>query len=179
MIPDTVPPQTAAEFAVRRLVETAPETILTVLADAVLVPVPRSSLSKPGALWPSLEVCDALIARGIGARVLTALRRETPVQKAAWAGTSDRPGALTHCESLAVDAPLALPAAVVLVDDVVTRGAALLGAAWRVDVARTGIDVRAFALIRTVSVAGDFVGIRDPCVGTIALRDGNRYVRDP
>lgn len=178
MMPDTFPPQTAAEFAVRRLVEHAPQNILPELAEAVLVPVPRSSLSKPGALWPSLEVCNALRARGIGVRVLTALRREKPVPKAAWADTRDRPDALTHCDSLAVDAPLALPGAVVLVDDVVTRGAALLGAAWRLDAARAGIDVRAFALIRTVSDAEDFVKILDPRAGSITLRAG-RYVRDP
>jgi predicted amidophosphoribosyltransferase len=61
--------------------------------------------------------------------VLECLERTHAVAKAATSKPSERPKARAHFDSLAVAEPLALPNQVTLVDDVVTRGAQLFGAA--------------------------------------------------
>lgn len=171
--------ESCAAFVARRLGEERPAVVVSMLRpDAVLVPVPRSSLTQPGALWPSLEICNALVARGFGGRVLACLRRDKAVPKAARAGMGERPSAATNFRSLAVDRPLDVPAEVVLVDDVVTRGATLVGASWRLMQARPGVVVRAFAVIRTISRPDRFARILDPCAGTIVF-DGGNYERTP
>lgn len=164
----------AAAFVARRLHEERPSEVVEFLTrDAVLVPVPRSGLHKPHALWPAHEIATALVARGFGRRVLACLRRETAVPKAATATPGNRPGARQHFDSLAVDGALDLPSSVVLVDDVVTRGASLLGAAWRLWKAREDLDVRAFAVIRTISNPATFTQILDPCQGLISWENGH------
>jgi hypothetical protein len=178
MMREKSPPISGSMFAARRLAQEAPPEVLSVLRDAVLVPVPRSSLSKSDSLWPALEICNALVAQGIGARVLEALRRERALTKAAWAETRDRPTVEAQCESLAVERPLDLPGAVVLVDDVVTRGATLLGCARHLRRLRPELDVAAFAMIRTISAPEKFERILSPCAGTISLGP-NGCTRDP
>lgn len=93
------------------------------------------------------------------------------MRKAATSLSTHRPKARLHLDSLAVVAPLSLPGRVTLVDDVVTRGAQLFGAAWKLWTARPDLDVLAFAVVRTVSNADEFVGIADPRVGNITWHD--------
>jgi hypothetical protein len=70
---------------------------------------------------------------------------------------------------------MALPAVVTLVDDVITRGAQMVGAAWAIWAARPDITVRSFAFIRTMSNSVDFERILDPCVGKIEVRRGECF----
>ena len=65
-----------------------------------------------------------------------------------------------------------------LVDDVVTRGATLIGAASRLVEVFPHARVRAFAILRTVSNTDQLAQIVDPVVGRITLRDGETY-REP
>jgi hypothetical protein len=102
--------------------------------------------------------------------VFPCLERTNPVLKAATAAPKDRPTAQAHFESLAVLKPMTLPAAVTLVDDIITRGAQMLGAAWRIWEARPDVIVRGFAVIRCISNPAEFKAIRAPCVGKIELR---------
>ncbi len=72
--------ESAAAFVSRRVREMSPPTIVPFLGpDVALVPVPRSSLQKRGALWPALEIAEALHAQGFGSQVLPCLRRHTAV----------------------------------------------------------------------------------------------------
>jgi len=65
-----------------------------------------------------------------------------------------------------------------LVDDVVTKGATLLGAASRLQETYPQAKVFAFALVRTLGFVDDIERIVEPAVGTISLR-GDEAVREP
>jgi hypothetical protein len=150
VLPSTGEP--ASAFMARRLREIGPSFVKEFLGpEVVFVPVPRSSLQKLGALWPADELAEALRAEGFGRSVLRCLKRTEAVLKAATASPNERPGAQTHFDSLALVDPLALPSVITLVDDVITRGAQMLGAAWRIWAARPDVMVRGFAFIRTIS----------------------------
>ncbi len=148
-------------------------------SSPVLVPVPKSALHRPGSLWVPDQLSSALVAAGLGARVARLLRRTTAIAKAATSVPSERPTALTHYQTLSVQSELAPPHAIVLVDDIVTTGAALLGSANRVMEAYPGASVRGFAALRTVSSPLDFEGIVRPVSGWIRLLSSGRCLRRP
>jgi hypothetical protein len=167
--------ESAAAFVSRRLREMSPSEIVPFLSrEVALLPVPRSSFQKPGALWPAFEIANALLDAGFGSRVVQVLCRRSAVDKAAIASPKDRPSARIHFDSLEVVAPMDLPASVTLIDDVITRGAQMLGAAWRIWSVRPDVVVRGFAVIRTISRPEDFSAIAAPCSGRVTLgSDGN------
>lgn len=168
--------ESTAHRVARRLRERNESLAQTFLgADAALVPVPRSARLTKDALWPGREIAEALRAQGFGASVLLCLERATAVRKAATARPEDRPKARTHYESLSLVEPLALPAKITLIDDVVTRGAQLFGAAWRIWAARPDVEVRAFVVIRTMSAPEHFTAIAAPCSGRIEWRREECY----
>ena len=70
------------------------------------------------------------------------------------------------------------PSQVVLVDDVVTKGRTLLAAAARLHEAFPTIDIRAFALLRTMGLGQRVDRLLDPCVGEIRWRAGDAH-RNP
>jgi predicted amidophosphoribosyltransferase len=154
----------------------APSFVSEFLGDHVaLVPVPRSNLQKRGALWPALEIANELHALGLGSRVIPCLQRRHAVTKAATAAPKERPKAQVHFESLELRRPLDVPTRITLVDDVVTRGAQLFGAALCVWASRPDIALRAFAVIRTITDPTGFSKIADPCIGSIQLQDGECF----
>lgn len=164
--------ETASALVARRIRERALEFTSEFLnADTALVPMPRSGLLRLGALWPALEIAESLRAEGFGQSVVPSLKRVIPVPKAATSRAEERPKARAHFESLELMDPLALPAKITLVDDVVTRGAQLFGAAWKIWAMRPNVEVRAFAVIRTVSALEEFSATADPCTGRIEWRD--------
>ena len=165
--------ETAAARVARRLRERTdvPFTEQVLSADRALVPIPRSGLRRADALWPSLEITSMLHEQGFGSSVLPCLERQRPVPKAATSSTKARPKARAHFESLTLHDPLALPAKVTLVDDVVTRGAQLFGAAWKIWSIRPDVDVLAFAVVRTISSSENFSTLDAPRAGTIRWRD--------
>jgi hypothetical protein len=63
------------------------------------------------------------------------------------------------------------PRRVVLIDDVVTRGATFLGAASRVQSEIADAEIKAFALARAITDR-EIEAIRDPVVGSIELGEG-------
>ena len=67
---------------------------------------------------------------------------------------------------------------ILLVDDFVTKGRTLLAAARVLDTAVPGLEIRAFAVVRTMGLAPDVEQIRWPVVGEIRLEDGDAS-RDP
>lgn len=98
-------------------------------ASDVLVPVPTSAVSKPGTVWPALELAKAMLAAGLGSEVVQMLHRKQPMRKSAYAATRDRPTMAEHMESLAVHGSVSGVARIVLVDDLVTKGTTLLSCA--------------------------------------------------
>ena len=140
--------------------------------DMVLVPVPRSAPRRGNALWPALELCEALREAGLGRSVETLLERVSAVPKSALIrrGT-ERPSPAVHAASLrAVEVLLDAPT-VTLVDDVITRGSTLLGCAAVLRAARPAVTVHAFAFLRRVEELDDH---HAPHEGSITLEGDNR-----
>jgi predicted amidophosphoribosyltransferase len=148
-------------------------------ASVTLVPVPRSSpLIRPDALWPSLRICQAILARGLGADVLSCIERTRAVRKSSTARTGHRPGPAEHYASVrVVHEGRPAPSAITLVDDVVTRGATFLGIVPRLEEAFPGVEIRCFAMVRTRSDV-EIDRLLDPVEGTIAY-DGVELRRHP
>jgi hypothetical protein len=147
-------------------------------ADVTLVAVPGRAPLAPGAVSRTQLICDALLACGLAKDVVALIERVEPVLKSAYAAPAERPLAEDHYATIAVARTLLAPARVLLVDDVVTRGATLLGAASRIKDAFPDCEVRGFALVRTESF-DEVVQVRDPRVGTIEVARTGKTVRRP
>jgi len=130
----------------------------------VIVPVPGSSVPQPNQLWVPKRIAEALVEAGIGANVWCCLNRVKRVRKSSNSAPADRPRALEHLESFTVELGLHAPDEIVLVDDVVTRGATLMAAAMKLDARYPKTRIRGFAVMRAVSEPAEFVAIRSPVV---------------
>jgi hypothetical protein len=146
-------------------------------ADVTLVPVPGSSPLVKGALWVPQRMAEALRAQGLAREVLPMLMRSYAVKKSAFQIPAERPNVQQHYDSLALEPPAQPTGRIVLIDDVVTQGSTHLAAATRVAEAYPNAEIRAFAIVRTMSGAG-LESYLDPCVGAIRPRH-DRAVRTP
>jgi orotate phosphoribosyltransferase len=70
------------------------------------------------------------------------------------------------------------PARVVLLDDVITKGRTLMAAAMRLNDAFPDIEIRAFAMLRTMGRVDHVEQLVDPCIGVIRWRAGDAH-REP
>lgn len=147
--------------------------------NTILVPIPKSSLMQPNTLWVPERIANALVAVGLGKQVASCLVRSKAVPKAALSSPSERPTTEQHYESLSVQGSLSKIDEILLVDDVITRGATLLGAANRLAEAFPQSSIRAFAAIRTISNQYEFESIYAPCTGTIDLYETGNTFRRP
>jgi len=175
-----VPLQSPSAYAARRLAEERRNGALEELfgTSPLLVPVPRSSLTVEGGIWPAYNIASALIGQGIGATVLPCLQRVKAVPKSAFAASRSRPKPLDHYESIAAVKMVTDREYLCLVDDVVTKGATLLATASRLQEAYPRAKIVAFALIRTLGFVEDIDRIVEPAFGTITLR-GDEALREP
>lgn len=148
---------------------------------AILVPVPRRIPNPPKAeiLMPALLVAEALQANGIGSEIERLLRRKVQVNKSAISSSKDRPKAIEHYNSLGCDQKL-LPENlnIVLVDDVITRGATVIGCASRIKEVYPGASITAFALVRAWADMPDSSPMLTPTMGVVMVREGECY-REP
>jgi predicted amidophosphoribosyltransferase len=147
--------------------------------NAVLVPVPKSALWKQGSLWVPDQLAASMAQVGLGARAARLLLRTEAIPKAATSISWERPNALKHYQTLAVQKRLVPPPEVLLVDDVVTTGSALLGSANRLRTSYPTSQIKGFAAIRTISEPLLFEKINHPVVGSIVLRSNGRCTRRP
>ena len=143
----------------------------------VLVPAPQSSLARPGRLWVPQRLVRSMQKHGLGVRKECLVRRRA-VPKSSTSAPGARPKPQVHYESMSVTGTLgARPSDIVIVDDVVTRGATLIGAAGRLAEAFPSARIRGFAALRTVSRPSEFRKIFDPCVGRIDIQNGDAFAR--
>ena len=170
--------------------------------DVVLVPVPGSR-PQTGAPWVGERLAWCLKDMGLAGAVWPCLRRRHPVRKSAFAAAGERPSVLEHYASFAVECgeadhgglangrqmsladgslrPLAArrlrgagaTPALVLIDDVVTRGRTLLAAAARLREAFPAREIRAFALMRTLAQGEWPWRNPDPCEGQVRWLKGD------
>lgn len=147
--------------------------------EVVLVPAPRSVPLLDGALWPARRIADELARHDLGSIVVPCIRREAPVAKSAFAAPGERPSPNQHLASLAAEQVLVEPARILVVDDVVTKGATLLAVSSLLKNRFPESDVATFAMIRTMGLQPEIERIVDPCVGTIRLTAGGYADRQP
>lgn len=169
----------ALRRAIEVLLEEFPRSSLDVVLgpDVILIPAPRSSLRVEGALWPALEIANALCDAGFGQSVRPILSRAEALPKSALQKGAERPTPLRQYETMAI-APELLGGRITVVDDVVTRGATLLAAASRIAESTKNVDISSFALLRTQS-QGELERIIDPTVGVVRLLSGGGTRREP
>lgn len=175
------------DLVARRLRQMWPIDELTeaLSADVVFVPVPGSSpRSSEDSLWVPQRICAALNSAGFGRGTLPLLRRTRRVPRSGSSSSADgRPSPLQHFESIDVELPLAVPDRVrlVLVDDVVTRGATLLACASRLHEAFPSTPVTCFAIARTMSEGFDdsIEDLKVPVRGAIRLTESGATQRRP
>jgi hypothetical protein len=177
------PRERMIDYAVRRLREVRPAELVDELLahDVAFVPMPRSAPNPPNArnvLRVPLRICRALLAQGFGCDLLEVLERTAAVPKSAWAAPGTRPTPRRHLETLRAVRPLSPPPPrVVIVDDVITRGATAIAAVSRVQEAMPEVEVRVFALIRTL--VADVERIVDPVLGAVTLDRSGAAHRNP
>jgi len=148
-------------------------------SKVTLVPTPKSSLLKPGTLWVPERLTASMVKNGLGGSSEPCLERTKAVSRSS--GQRDgakRPKALHHYESTHVKKLLFEPEEIIPVDDVVTRGATIMGGVNRLKEAFPNSKIRAFAMMRVMSDAEAFVDVKDPCVGTITMH-GDYTSRKP
>jgi predicted amidophosphoribosyltransferase len=131
-----------------------------------------------GGFWGPKWIAEGLVAAGLGREVLPCLVRTSPVPKSAFQAPADRPDAQTHFETIEVSELPLVDERITLVDDFVTKGNTLLGAASRLATVLSSEKPSAFALVRTMGLQLDVERVVDPCVGTIR-RHGSSAVRQP
>lgn len=143
-------------------------------SDVLLVPAPRSAPFKTrDAAWPARRICDVLVAHRLGVGVENLLARHTAVKKSALLRKgADRPGPDQHAETLrCADVLASPPGRITIVDDVVTRGATLLGCARVLAGRFPETEIRAIAVVRTMSKQ-EVVNMLAPVEGRIWLQNG-------
>jgi hypothetical protein len=143
-----------------------------------LVPVPGHAPLAPGAVGTTQRIALSLLTRQLAAEVVPLLERHALVSKSAFSRPADRPRAGDHYRTLRIRKTLLIPRRVLLVDDFVTRGATLIGAASRIAEELPDVEVRAFALVRSIT-EGEIAAIRDPCEGWIELATDGETRRRP
>lgn len=145
-----------------------------------LVPVPKSSLLKQGILWVPQRLAEAFVKEGLGGKAVEYLKRKEALPKAAFQiDSKNRPMPEDHYRTLQVEKTFDVPNSIVLIDDVVTTGSALLGSASRLAEIFPGTNISAFAAMRTISDPNGFRSIEDPCRGTVILRPNGTAARGP
>jgi len=145
--------------------------------DIILIPIPKSSLPQKDELWVPQRIASALANNGLG-RNEACLYRSIALPKSSTSLASDRPKALQHYNSMKVKKLLFDPKEIVLIDDVITRGATALGAVNKLADVFPNARIRVFAVMRTISNPDKFSKIIQPCIGTISLV-GEDTFRDP
>lgn len=141
-----------------------------------LVPIPKSSLMRSDSLWVPDKLARALSARGLGIH-MPCLQRVIAVQKSASANSNDRPKAIDHFNSLKIKPSVHQPTEIILIDDVVTRGATMLACASLLKKYFPKAEIKGFAVIRTISKPEEFNAIKEPFVGEITLSGENTFRR--
>lgn len=163
------------QVMVNRLVAAVPGSCLADLLDgtATLVPTPGSGPLLNNAIWCARSICAAMVKAGLGSQVLPCVERVKQIRKSAYCAIHGlaRPSPREHYNTMTVRALVDPPDNIVLVDDVITKGATFAAATARLHEAFPNATIRAFAVAHTEKGMKQFI---HPCVGQIAsFTDGS------
>ncbi len=147
--------------------------------NPALVPTPGSSLMKKDTLWVPEQLCNSLLKSGLGSQVMPCLVRTIPVPKSHLLPAHLRLKAQRHYDTMGVQGNFGDVRSILLVDDFVTSGATLIGAANRLLDAFPNARIAAFAAMRAIGNPVEFTQEFDPTVGKVFLRasDGESFRR--
>lgn len=149
-------------------------------SDVTLVPCPRSSpLVQKDALWPARLIAEELVRVGLGRQVIVSLERIEAVPKSAFQARGNRPNALNHYDTIRANADLVAMERITLVDDFLTKGNTLLGAASRLAEVYPRATIAAFAVVRTKGLQPEINELVEPCVGRVWQRYVGEANREP
>jgi hypothetical protein len=148
-------------------------------ADVTLVPMPTHARQKENSLWVPMRICEELCRAGLAGSVSACLIRKIAVPKAAQSRPEARPTVDQHLSSMTLERGIEPLEDLLLVDDVVTRGATLMAASLKIREAFPLARVRAFAVLRTFSDSSTFTAIDAPVAGTIHLYESGKTHREP
>lgn len=124
--------------------------------EILAVPIPRSTPTppkQPDSLWPAMRICEELQKFGLVKDIRPLLVRTQAVRKSATAIAAQRPAMGQHYETIECQSFL-IPQhtqRILLVDDVVTRGATLLACYQRLRDVAPNVSIEGFAVARTQS----------------------------
>jgi hypothetical protein len=141
--------------------------------NVALVPIPSSSLITNDTLWVPDRLAQALQKSGLGTRQRL-LNRTIPVNRSSKSAPKDRPSPNEHYNSLYAKKALEIPEQIVLVDDIITRGHTMMGAAWRIQEIYPDKPIFGFAAMRAVHNSVEFESWYHPVVGTVSYRPEER-----
>jgi adenine/guanine phosphoribosyltransferase-like PRPP-binding protein len=119
------------------------------------------------------------VKNGLGRQVIISIERIEPVPKSAFQARGERPDAAKHFEMMRATADLSATSRITIVDDFVTKGNTLLGAASRLREAYPQGEIAVFALVRTKGLQREIDDLLEPCVGRIWARSPREADREP
>lgn len=148
------------------------------LTDAVLVPAPRSApLLTPDSAWPCKVLCEEMLKHGLGNKSIHALVRHESVAKSSFQTHGNRPPASIHFKSLKYVGGISSTDKVVIVDDILTKGATMLAMASHLAESAKVRNIACFALMRTRNFLEDIDKIIEITRGQIVYDAGSDSVR--
>ena len=119
------------------------------LNDVTFVPVPRSSPIKKGDLWPGMVIAEELIKKSYGKDIKQSINRIKSVPKSAFSEKGNRPTLAVHYNSLQASIEVTKPKKILLIDDIITKGATTAACYMRLKEAFPDSKIAVFAFIRT------------------------------
>lgn len=158
---------TASSYIVRLLDKHAKDTpIARFFRDRpILAPVPSSHMTGTSSLRVPRVLAAEMARCGLGSKTVECLKRTKNIRKSATSGPGGRPEPSEHYESLGVETCMDMDN-ILLVDDVVTRGSTILGAANIMKERFPNAQIKGFAAVNTV-FNHEFTRMIDPKAGYI------------
>lgn len=149
--------------------------------DSLLIPVPRSSLIKPDAVWPSKIIAEEMLKKRYGSLLKTSIERTQPIRKSSNQSAEDRPSVQEHIETLGITIPPELtdPKTIILIDDVVTQGRVSVACAELLKQIYPDSEIMLFAIARTRGFENDGLSFFEPHIGKIRYFKSGKTYRDP
>lgn len=149
--------------------------------DVLAIAVPGSGKYDPDNQWVPREICKCLEKAGLVGSWSQCLRRAEAVPKSSFS-KGNRASARRHYETISSVRQLELDqmnaTRILLVDDVVTRGATMAGAYMRAIESFPNSEIKCFAYLSTRNF-NNFVKAVDPARGAITINDDWSTQRSP
>lgn len=118
--------------------------------NSVLVPIPRSTPTVEGAVFPSNVIAKTLVRNGLGNSVSACLKRMVAIPKSSGQYSAEtRNSVQTHLDSLLVEPELIMEPNLILIDDVLTLGRTAMASAIKLHEAFPEKSIKIFCPFRT------------------------------